>query len=238
MPFSTVPGERRAAAMAPEQPASPASAAATARAFAICLKFMVPRWFAAGAAAPGARPARRSLLRERELDLEGVVDLDGLPAQQRRRVPAVLERIDHGAVHAREALHHPAVAHLALRADHALDDHQALDLSLQRLRGVLRVGAGDLLRWSHGVVELDGAGPAARSADLPAHHAAHHSPDHAALDAAFHAFVLLDLRLRNVGRLLFHFRDLLRLDHRRRRDLRPDPLRPGRYLLEAGGWRR
>src|SRR6267142_2014865 len=136
------------------------------------------------------------LSRERELDLEGVVDLDRLPAQQRRRVPAVLEGFDHGAVHEGEALHHPAIAHHALGADHALDDHQAFDLPLQRLRGVLRVGSGEL-RWrGHRIVELDGAGPATDlSADLSTHHATHHSTDHTPFDAAFDALVLLDLRL-------------------------------------------
>src|SRR4051812_42555976 len=39
------------------------------------------------------------LLRQRQLDLEGVVDLDRLPAQQRRRVPALFQRFDHGPIH-------------------------------------------------------------------------------------------------------------------------------------------
>src|SRR5438067_2208504 len=114
---------------------------------------------------------------------------------QSRRVLAMLERFDHGAVHERQALDHPAVAHHSLRADHALDDHETLDLALEGLRRVLRIRARDLLWGRHGVVELDRPSRANLSTDLPAHHSADDASHHASLDAAFDALVLLDLGL-------------------------------------------
>src|SRR5438128_6473845 len=173
--------------------------------------------------------AALGLPRERELDLESVVDLDRLPAQERRRVPAVLERIDDRTVHEGQALHDPAIAHHSLRADDALDDHQPLDLALEGLRGVLRIGTGHLLRRRHRVVELDGAGaqPPDLAADLPADDSAHHAADHASLDAALDTLVLLSLlHRRRLRRLLFDLGNLLRLDHGGRGYLRLDPLRP------------
>src|SRR6202171_6225058 len=239
------PGDARAAAMPPPQPAVSKNAAATGAAITRTLSRGVMRSSVLDGRESCSTekeplPAKSSLrscrlVRERELDPERVVALDRLAAQQRRRVPAVLERLDHRAVHKRQALHHPAVAHHALRADHALDDHHALDLALQGLRRVLRIRARHLLRRGHGVVELDGTGPGATdlATDLPADHATHHAADNATLDPTFHALVLLDLRLGDVGRLLFHLRDLLWLDHRRRGNLRLDPLRPGSDLLPA-----
>src|SRR5262249_8894452 len=152
------------------------------------------------------------LPRQRQLDLEGVVDFDGLSAQQRRGVPALLQRVDHGAVHERQALQHAAIAHHALGADHALHDHQALDLPLPGLLGVDGVRPPQLLRRAHRVVELDGPG-ADLSPDLAAHDAAHHAADHATLHAAFHALLFLGLLFRDLGRLLLDLGDLLRLDH-------------------------
>src|SRR5437016_3198396 len=159
-----------------------------------------PRCWMARSPAPIAAPvaemlpqAAPTLARERELHLERVVDLDRLPAQERGRVPAMLERVDHGAIHEREAFQDPAIAHHSLRADHAFDDHQSLHLTLEGLRGVLRVRTGQFLRRRHRVIEFDGTRP--ESANLPADLATddptHHASDHASLDAAFYALILL-----------------------------------------------
>src|ERR1700737_1423932 len=149
--------------------------------------------------------AALGLPRERELDLEGVVDLDRLPAQERRRVLAVLERLDDRTVHERQALLDPAIAHHTLRADDALDDHQPFDLALEGLRGVLRIGTGHLLRRRHRVVELDrpGADTPGLAAGLSPHDPAHPAADHASLDAALDTLVLLRLlHRRGLRRLL------------------------------------
>src|SRR2546429_4186990 len=63
--------------------------------------------------------------------------------------------------------------------------------------------------------------PADLAADLPADDSAHDTPDHASLDATFHALVFLGLFLRrDLRRLLLDLRNLLRLDHGCRRHLR------------------
>src|SRR2546428_8902153 len=109
------PGDRRFAVRAPSQPAMPdvaTMAAATRSLIEMGMSVMAPRCFAAKGPAGAKSPCRQALLSwERQLDLEGVVDLDGLTAQQRRCVPAMLERLDHSAVHERQALDDPAIAH-------------------------------------------------------------------------------------------------------------------------------
>src|SRR5260370_21411227 len=175
-------------------------------------------------------------LRQVELDDEGVVDFDGLPVQERGRVPPALERGDDRAVHEGKALHDAAAADLPLHGDDALHDHRALDLFLEGLRRVLGIRAGELVGLRHGVVELDGL--AEHAADLAAHHSADHATDHAALHSALDALVLLGLL--HLGRLLLDLGDLLRLDDLLLlRDLGGLHL-PRRLLVPRGrrGWRR
>src|SRR6266852_1513004 len=161
--------------------------------------------------APYARRERGGsrclLVRKRQRDSESVPHVDRLTLKHRRRIPASLERFDHSSIHEGHAPQHSAVVHNALHRDHALHHHLTLDLMVQCLLVVLRIGSRDFLRRRHGVIEFDdlrGWWPT----DHPADHAAHDSTDHpaddSALDAAFHAGIFL-LRLSLWWLLFRHF---------------------------------